>query len=106
MNGRYRCRAADCSRSAHAFTYVAPRSATVRTKSQLTVSVIGKNAMSQVLSRNPNLADQFGTILTARQSELAATRETADRAARLKPGAGDGRSLTAKILTFFGLSSN
>jgi small-conductance mechanosensitive channel len=81
-----------------------PRSATVQAKSQLTVTVTGKNAMSQVLSRNPNLADQFGTILTARQSELATTRETADRAARLRPGAGDGKSLTARILTFFRLS--
>jgi CRP-like cAMP-binding protein len=81
-----------------------PRSATVQAKSQLTVTVIGKNAMSQVLSRNPNLADQFGTILTARQSELATTRETADRTARLRQGAGDGQSLTAKILKFFGLS--
>jgi len=66
--------------------------------------VIGKNAMRQVLSRNPNLADQFGMILTARQSELATTRETADRTARLRPGAEDGNSLTARILSFFGLS--
>lgn len=82
----------------------APRSATVQAKSQLTVAVIGKNAMSQVISRNPNLADQFGTILTARQSELATMRETADRATRLKPGAEDGKSLTARILKFFRLS--
>jgi len=81
-----------------------PRSATVQAKSQLTVTVIGKNAMRQVLSRNPNLADQFGMILTARQSELATTRETADRTARLRPGAEDGNSLTARILSFFGLS--
>ena len=30
-----------------------PRSATVQAKSQLTVTVIGKNAMSQVLSPQP-----------------------------------------------------
>ena len=83
-----------------------PRSATVRARSQLTVTVIGKNAMSQVLSRNPDLAGQFGTILTARQSELTATRESADRAARLRPGAEDGQSLTARILKFFRLSGN
>lgn len=84
----------------------APRSATVQAKSQLTVTVIGKNAMSPVLAGNPGLADQFGTILTARQSALAATRETADRAARLKAGAEDGKSLTARILKFFRLSGN
>jgi len=83
-----------------------PRSATVRAKSQLTVTVIGKNAMSPVLAGNPGLADQFGTILTARQSALAATRETADRAARLKAGAEDGKSLTARILKFFRLAGN
>jgi CRP-like cAMP-binding protein len=84
----------------------APRSATVQGKSQLTVTVIGKNAMSQVMSLNPNLADQFGTILTARQSELATTRDTADRAARMRPAAEDGKSLTARILKFFRLSGN
>jgi small-conductance mechanosensitive channel/CRP-like cAMP-binding protein len=84
----------------------APRSATVQAKSQLTVAVIGKNAMSQVISRNPNLAGQFGTMLAARQSELATTRETADRAARLRPAAEDGKSLTARILKFFRPSGN
>ena len=84
----------------------APRSATVQTKSPLAVTVIGKHAMSRVLSGNPGLADQFGAILTARQSELATTRETADRAARLKSGAEDGKSLTARILKFFRLSGN
>jgi small-conductance mechanosensitive channel/CRP-like cAMP-binding protein len=84
----------------------APRSATVQAKSQLTVTVIGKNAMSQVMSRNPNLANQFGTILTARQSELTTVRETADRAARLRPAAEDGKSLTARILKFFRLSGS
>lgn len=84
----------------------APRSATVQANSQLTVTVVGKDAMSQVISRNRNLADQFGTILAARQSELATTRETADRAARMRPGAGDGKSLTARILKFFHLSGN
>jgi small-conductance mechanosensitive channel len=82
----------------------APRSATVQARSQLTVTVIGKGAMSQVLSHNPGLADHFGKILTTRQSELTATRESSDRAARLKAGAGDGRSLTARILKFFGLT--
>jgi CRP-like cAMP-binding protein len=84
----------------------APRSATVQAKSQLTVIVVGKNAMSQVISRNLNLADEFGTILAARQSHLASTRETADRAARLRSGEGDGQSLTARILKFFRLSEN
>ena len=84
----------------------APRSATVQAKSQLTVTVIGKNAMSRVLSLNLGLADQFGTILTARQSALAATRETADRVSRLKSGTEDGKSLTARILKFFRLSGN
>ena len=84
----------------------APRSATVQAKSQLTVIVVGKDAMSQVISRNRNLADQFGTILTARQSELATTRETVDRAARLRAGAEDGKSLTARILKFFRLSGS
>ncbi|ULA63533.1 MAG: Potassium efflux system KefA protein / Small-conductance mechanosensitive channel [Nitrospira sp.] len=79
----------------------APRSATVQAKSQLTVTVIGKHAMSQVISRTPGLAEQFGTILTTRQSALAATRETADRASKLRSAAEDGRSLTAKILQFF-----
>lgn len=82
----------------------APRSATVRAKSTLTVIVVGKPAMSQVIALNHHLADQFGAILTARQSALSATRDSADRAARLKPGAGDGKSLTAKILKFFNLS--
>jgi small-conductance mechanosensitive channel/CRP-like cAMP-binding protein len=81
-----------------------PRSATVQATSQLTVTVIGKNAMSQVLSRNLDLARQFGTVLAARQSELATTRETADRTARLRAGTEDGHSLTARILSFFGLS--
>ncbi len=84
----------------------APRSATVQAKSQLTVTVIGKPAMSQVLSRSPGLADQFGTILTARQSELVSTRESADRAARLRAAAGDATSLTARILKFFHLSGS
>jgi small-conductance mechanosensitive channel/CRP-like cAMP-binding protein len=84
----------------------APRSATVQAKSQLTVTVVGKDAMSQVISRNLNLADQFGTILAARRSQLATTRETADQAARLRSGAGDGKSLTARILKFFHLSGN
>jgi CRP-like cAMP-binding protein len=84
----------------------APRSATVQAKSQLTVIVVGKDAMSQVISRNLNLADQFGTILAARRSQLATTRETADQAARLRSGAGDGKSLTARILKFFHLSGN
>lgn len=82
----------------------APRSATVQAKSQLTVTVVGKDAMSQVISCNRNLVDQIGTILTARQSELATTRETADRAAKLRPSAGDGQSLTMRILKFFRLS--
>ncbi len=55
---------------------------------------------------NRNLADQFGTILTARQLELTSTREAVDRAARLKPSAGDGESLTARIVKFFRLSGN
>lgn len=84
----------------------APRSATVQAKSQLTVTVVGKDAMSQVISCNRNLADQFGTILTARQSALATTRETVDRAARLRPSAEDGKSLTARILKFFRLSGS
>ena len=84
----------------------APRSATVQANSQLTVAVVGKNAMSQVISRNLSLADQFGTILAARQSHLASTRETADRAAKLRSGAGDGQSLTARILKFFRLSES
>jgi CRP-like cAMP-binding protein len=84
----------------------APRSATVQARSQLTVTVIGKNAMSQVVSRTPGLAEQFGTILTTRQSALAATRETADRALKLRSVAEDGKSLTAKILQFFRRSGN
>jgi small-conductance mechanosensitive channel len=82
----------------------APRSATVQVTSQLTVVVVGKEAMSEVLSRNPALAERFGAILAARQSELVSTRESAERAARLRAGAEDGRSLTARILNFFGLS--
>ena len=82
----------------------APRSATVQARSQLTVTVIGKGAMSQVLSRSRGLADQFGTILATRQSELASTRETADHAAKQKAAAGDQHSLTMKILNFFGLA--
>ena len=82
-----------------------PRSATVQAQSQLTVIVIGRGAMSHVLSQNPTLAKHFGEILTARQSELIATRESADRAAKLMTGTADGRSLTAKILKFFGLAS-
>ena len=82
----------------------APRSATVQVRSQLTVTVIGKGAMSQVLSRSRDLADHFGTILAARQSELASTREAADHAARQMAAAGDRHSLTMKILKFFGLA--
>jgi small-conductance mechanosensitive channel/CRP-like cAMP-binding protein len=84
----------------------APRSATVQANSQLTVAVVGKNAMSQVISRNLSLADQFGTILAARQSNLAATRATADRAAKLRSDAGDEKSLTTRILKFFRLSGS
>lgn len=84
----------------------APRSATVQAKSQLTVTVIGKHAMSQVISRTAGLAEQFGTILTTRQSALTATRETADRASKLRSAAEDGKSLTAKILQFFRRSGN
>ncbi len=84
----------------------APRSATVQARSQLTVTVIGKSAMSHVISRTPGLAEQFGAILTTRQSALAATRETADRASKLRSAAEDGRSLTAKILQFFRRSGN
>jgi CRP-like cAMP-binding protein len=84
----------------------APRSATVQAKSQLTVTVIGKSAMSHVISRTPGLAEQFSTILTTRQSALAATRETADRASKLRSVAEDGTSLTAKILQFFRRSGN
>jgi CRP-like cAMP-binding protein len=84
----------------------APRSATVQAKSQLTVTVIGKNAMSQVISCTPGLAEQFGTILTTRQSALTATRETADRVSKLRSAAEDGTSLTAKILQFFRRSGN
>lgn len=82
----------------------APRSATVRAKSQLTVTVIGKHAMSHIMSRNPGLAEKFAMVLAARQSELATTRETADRAAKMRLGAEDGRSLTTRILEFFRLS--
>jgi small-conductance mechanosensitive channel/CRP-like cAMP-binding protein len=84
----------------------APRSATVQANSQLTVAVVGKSAMSQVISRNLSLADQFGTILAARQSNLAATRATADRAAKLRSDAGDEKSLTTRILKFFRLSGS
>jgi len=84
----------------------APHSATVQAKSQLTVIVVGKDAMRQVISHNRNLADQFGTILTDRQSSLATTREAVDRAAKLRSGAGDGMSLAARILKFFHLSEN
>jgi hypothetical protein len=62
--------------------------------------------MSRVIASNRNLVDQIGTILTARQSELATTRETVDRAAKLKTGAGDGTSLTIRILKFFRLSGS
>ncbi|MCC6139703.1 MAG: mechanosensitive ion channel family protein [Nitrospira sp.] len=79
----------------------APRSATVQAKSHLTVTVIGKQAISQAISRTPSLAEQFGTILTTRQSALTATRETADRASLLKSAKEEGLSLTAKILHFF-----
>jgi small-conductance mechanosensitive channel len=84
----------------------APRSATVRAKSQLIVIVVGKGAMSEVLARHRDLANQFGTILAARQSELAATREHLDRAAKLRLSAEAEKSLTAKILKFFGLSGS
>jgi len=84
----------------------APRSATVQAKSQLSVTVVGKGAMSRVMALNRDLADQFGTILTARQLELASTREAVDRAAKPKPSAGDGESLTARIVKFFRLSGN
>ena len=83
-----------------------PRSATVLAKSQLTVTVVGKAAMSQVISLNPSLVDQFSRILTARQSALATTRETLDRAAQLSPDAGNGESLTRRILKFFRPSGN
>jgi CRP-like cAMP-binding protein len=84
----------------------APRSATVQAKSPLTVTVIGKHAMSQVMSRNPGLAEKFATILAARQSGLAATRETADRAATMRLDEEDKRSLTRRILKFFRLAGN
>jgi CRP-like cAMP-binding protein len=82
----------------------AARSATVQAVSQLTVAALGKLAMSQVLSRNRNLADQFGAILAARQSDLVTTRDAADRAAKLKAAAGDALTLTSRIRRFFHLS--
>jgi len=84
----------------------APRSATVQARSQLTVTVIGKQAMSQIISSSPGLAEQFGTILASRKSALAATRETADRASKMKSSEEDRTSLTAKILHFFRRSGN
>ncbi len=84
----------------------APRSATVQARSQLTVTVIGKQAMSQVIAHTPGLAEQFGAILASRQSALAVTRETADRASELKATEENGTSLTAKILQFFRRSGN
>jgi small-conductance mechanosensitive channel/CRP-like cAMP-binding protein len=81
-----------------------PRSATVHAVSQLTVAALGKLAMRQVLSRNRDLAAQFGAVLAARQSELVATRDMADRVARLKTAADDAQSVTARIRKFFHLS--
>ncbi|SPP63100.1 mechanosensitive ion channel family protein [Nitrospira lenta] len=84
----------------------APRSATVQATSQLTVTVIGQQAMRQIISATPALAEQIGTILTARQSSLTATRETADRTVTRRSATEEGQSLTVKILQFFRRSGN
>jgi small-conductance mechanosensitive channel/CRP-like cAMP-binding protein len=80
----------------------APRSATVRATSPLTVLVVGKEAMGQVLANNHSLVERFGETLAQRQSALASHRESAAKSH--KPEAGsDSRSLASRILKFFGL---
>ncbi len=81
----------------------APRSASVRATSPLTVLVVGKEAMGTILSNNQTLVERFGETLAKRQSTLASHRETAARSHKQEEGT-DSRSFTSRILTFFGLA--
>jgi small-conductance mechanosensitive channel/CRP-like cAMP-binding protein len=82
----------------------APRAATVRAKSPLTVLVVGKGSMRKVISHNQNLVERFGEVLASRQSALASSREAASRATRQDTGPADGKSLKRRILQFFRLT--
>ena len=81
----------------------APRSATVRATAPLTVLVVGKEAMGQVLANNHTVVERFGETLAQRQSALASHRESATKSQKQEGGA-DSRSLASRILTFFGLA--
>ncbi len=82
----------------------APRSATVRATSPLTVLVIGKEAMRQVLANNQSLVERFGETLAQRQADLASRRESAAKSSLQERGAADSRSFASRILNFFGLA--
>jgi small-conductance mechanosensitive channel len=81
----------------------APRSATVRASSPLTVLVVGKGAMGQVLANNQSLIERLGETLAQRQSLLASHRESAAKSHK-QEGGTDSRSLASRILKFFGLA--
>ena len=82
----------------------APRAATVRATSPLTVLVVGKDSMRKVISHNQSLVERFSEVLASRQSALASSREAAGRAARQGATLADGKSLKTRILQFFRLT--
>ena len=81
----------------------APRSASVRATTPLTVLVVGKEDMAPVLANNQSLVERFGETLAQRQSGLASSRESAAKSSPQGQGT-DSRSIASRILNFFGLS--
>lgn len=81
----------------------APRSATVRATTPLTVLVVGKENMAAVLANNHSLVERFGETLADRQSALASHRESAAML-RKQDASTDSRSMASRILKFFGIA--
>lgn len=80
-----------------------PRSATVCAETELTVLMVGKDAMSRLLTKNPGLVEQFSTILVARKTALASSLEATTRMLTKAAVQKEETSLTASIRKFFGL---
>jgi small-conductance mechanosensitive channel len=81
----------------------APRSATVRAATPVTVLAIGKEAMAAVLAKNQSLVERLSETLAQRQAALASHRESV--AAIRKPDAqADSLSLAARVRKFFGFA--
>ncbi len=81
----------------------APRTATVRATTPLSVLVVDKSDLAPVLAHNQGLVERFGETLAQRQSALASHRESAAKSHKAEEGT-DSRSLTSRILNFFGLA--